>query len=348
MKIVFDAERMKYPFTGLFEYCLQLGESLLQIKPDEDELAFYIPQENEQYFGQPISTLKQKSIHKFIFPSYKGIDIWHGTYQSTSYFPKDKMIKKVLTIHDLNFLYEKKDLKKQQKYLKKVQQNINLADHIVAISEFTKQDILKHLDTGNKPISVIFNGCIVKSYPAHTNPEITAARPFFFALGTVIPKKNFHVLVPLLQHNDHELVIAGKTDEAYKNLIMDQAKLYGVSNRVKVIGPVSNEDKYLYLKHCKAFLFPSLAEGFGIPVIEAMSFGKPVFLSTRTSLPEIGGSLAYYFEDFEPEAMQKVLNDGLNHYEQNRPEQAIVNHAMQFTWEKCAKAYWSIYKSLHA
>ena len=66
MKIVFDAERMKYPFTGLFEYCLQLGESLLQIKPDEDELAFYIPQENEQYFGQPISTLKQKSIHKFI------------------------------------------------------------------------------------------------------------------------------------------------------------------------------------------------------------------------------------------------------------------------------------------
>lgn len=347
MKIVFDAERMKYPFTGLFEYCLQLAESLFQIKSEEDKLVFYMRREDEKYFGHPIPTLNQKGIHKFIFPGYKHIDIWHTTYQSTSYMPKDKKIKKVLTIHDLNFLYEKKTVQKQQKYLKKVQQNINRADHIVAISEFTRQDVIKHLKVGNKPISVVYNGCEVKSFPDYNNPQITNAKPFFFALGTVIPKKNFHVLVPLLQNNDHELIIAGKADEAYKNLILEQAELYGVSERVKIIGPVSNQDKYLYYKNCKAFLFPSIAEGFGIPVIEAMFFGKPVFISNKTSLPEIGGNLAYYFESFDPEAMQKVLVNGLAHYQQHNPQQAIISHAMQFTWQKCAKAYWAIYESLN-
>ncbi|WEK20093.1 MAG: glycosyltransferase family 1 protein [Candidatus Pedobacter colombiensis] len=347
MKIVFDAERMKYPYTGLFEYCLQLGESLLQLKPKEDELIFYIRKEDEKFFSQNIHGLHQKSFHKFIFPRYKGIDIWHTTYQSTLYIPKNKQIKKVLTIHDLNFLYEKKSVEKQQKYLKKVQHNVDMADHIVAISEFTKQDILKHLKIANKPVSVIYNGCVVKSFPEHINVNISSSKPFLFALGTVIPKKNFHVLLPLLVENDYELIIAGKADEAYKTRIMEQAKLLGVADRVKIVGPISSEDKYLYYKHCKTFLFPSLAEGFGIPAIEAMFFGKPVFLSTKTSLPEIGGNLAYYFETFEPADMQKVFREGLEHYEKTNPAEAITQHAMQFSWEKCAKAYWTIYESLH-
>jgi glycosyltransferase involved in cell wall biosynthesis len=348
MKIVFDAERMKYPYTGLFEYCLQLGKSLLQVKPSADKLVFYIRQQNEHFFGQPINGIKQSGLHKFIFPNYNDVDIWHTTYQSTAYIPTDKRIKKVLTIHDLNFLYEKKSIQKQRSYLKKVQRNIDLADHIVAISEFTRKDILKHLNIGCKPVSVIYNGCVVESFPNYENKEISHSKPFLFALGTVIPKKNFHVLIPLLTNSDDELVIAGKTDEAYSTYIMDEAKAYGVADRVRIIGPVSSEDKYLYYKHCKAFLFPSLAEGFGIPVIEAMFFGKPVFLSTKTSLPEIGGSFAYYFESFEASAMQKVLADGLAHYRQINPVEAIIAHARQFSWEKCAKAYWAIYKSLHA
>lgn len=347
MRVVFDAERMKYPYTGLFEFCLQLGGSLLDIKPPNDMLAFYIRQQDEKFFGKTILGLNQKSVHKFIFPAYKGIDIWHTTYQSTLYTPKNKRIKKVLTIHDLNFLYEKKSVKKQHSYLKKVQRNVDTADHIVAISEFTKQDILKHLTLNDTPISVIYNGCLVRSFTEYVNTAISSSRPFLFALGTVIPKKNFHVLIPLLKGNDYDLIIAGKADEAYAALIIEQARSYGVAERVKIIGPVSAEDKYLYYKHCKAFLFPSLAEGFGIPAIEAMSFGKPVFLSTKTSLPEVGGALAYYFENFEPEYMQQVLNNGLKHYAQTRPQQAIIAHANQFSWEKCARAYWKIYESLN-
>ena len=348
MKIAFDAERMKYPYTGLFEYCLQLGEALRKTAATNDQLAFYMRQEDEKFFNGNIEGLKQKSLHKFLFPRYQGIDVWHTTYQTSWYMPKDRKIKRVLTIHDLNFLYEKESLEKQQRYLKKVQKNVDRADHIVAISEFTKKDILENLNTHGKPVSVIYNGCVLRTFPNYKNDQISHAQPFLFSLGTVIPKKNFHVLVSLLQGNPYDLIIAGKSDENYKQQILTEAGKYGVANRVKIIGPVSNEDKYLYYKHCKAFLFPSIAEGFGIPVIEAMSFGKPVFLSTRTSLPEIGGLLAYYFEHFEPAYMQAVFTKGMAHYEQTKPTSEIIAHAARFTWEKSAEAYWQIYKGLKA
>lgn len=346
MKIAFDAERMKYPYTGLFEFCLQLAEALRQTAGESDQLALYMRQEDEHFFAGQIEGLKQKSLHKFFFPAFKGIDVWHTTYQASWYMPKDKKIKKVLTIHDLNFLYEKESPEKQQRYLKKVQKNVDRADHIVAISEFTRKDILAHLKIGDKPVSVVYNGCIVEQYPAYKNEHISGHRPFLFALGTVIPKKNFHVLIPLLQGNTYDLIIAGKTNEAYQQKILEEAAQYGVADRVKIIGPVSNEDKYLYYKHCTAFLFPSIAEGFGIPVIEAMSFGKPVFISTRTSLPEIGGQQAYYFENFDPALMQQVFQKGMAHFQTNDPSQEIRAHAAQFTWKKSAKAYWEIYKSL--
>jgi glycosyltransferase involved in cell wall biosynthesis len=115
---------------------------------------------------------------------------------------------------------------------------------------------------------------------------------------------------------------------------------------VKLLGPVSAENKYWYLKNCSAFLFPSLAEGFGIPPIEAMHFGKPVFLSTKTSLPEIGGQYAYYFDDFNPENMCKVFDAGMKHYSQTNPKSLIIRHADQFNWEKSAKAYRKVYESV--
>jgi len=348
MKIVFDAERMKYPYTGLFEYCLQLGEALRETAAENDQLAFYIPEADEKCFSGNIEGLKQKSLHKFLFPTYKGIDVWHTTYQTSSYMPKDQKIKKILTVHDLNFLYEKESLKKQHRYLKKVQQNIDRADHIVAISEFSKKEILENLETNGKPVSVIYNGCVLTTFPNYINEQISNSRPYLFSLGTVIPKKNFHVLIPLLQGNQYDLIIAGKANENYKQQILAEATKYGLSNRVKIIGPISNEDKYLYYKYCEAFLFPSIAEGFGIPVIEAMSFGKPVFLSTRTSLPEIGSNLAYYFEHFEPADMQEVFKQGMTHYQQTKPSSKIMAHAAQFTWAKSAAAYWQIYRSLKA
>jgi glycosyltransferase involved in cell wall biosynthesis len=335
---------MRYPYTGLFEYCVQLGKALQANISAEDKITCYVPEQYTGYFEQQ-DILIQKRIHKLFPPRTNRQDIWHTTYQISRYMKHNRTIKSVLTIHDLNFLYEKTAIK-TAKYLRKLQKNIDKADYITTISEYAKNDILNHLKTGNKPVSVIYNGCNVLEFPAYDAPVYRPVAPFLFSIGTVVPKKNFHVLPCLLKNNDYELIIAGKEEAGYVQKIVEEAKKHNVADRVKLTGAIKNEDKYWYLKNCSAFLFPSLAEGFGIPPIEAMHFGKPVFLSTKTSLPEIGGQYAYYFDDFDPGGMCRGFEAGMNHYAQTNPEARIIQHAAQFNWEKSARAYWNVYKSV--
>ena len=132
----------------------------------------------------------------------------------------------------------------------------------------------------------------------------------------------------------------------YINRMRLQARKLGVSERLHILGPVSEEDKAWYLNHCLAFMLPSLAEGFGAPVVEAMKFGKPLFLSNLTSLPEIGGDVAFYFNNFEPNYMQEVFNNGLFEYQRNGLKDKIVSRANDFNWEKKALAYLKVYQSL--
>jgi glycosyltransferase involved in cell wall biosynthesis len=347
MEVILDCERMKYPHTGLFEYCHQLGLALLETKEKTDILDIYIQKKDKLYFPAEIKTYTQRSVDKYIFPRLaKEAHVWHAAHQTSWYMPpKDRKIKRVVTIHDLNFLYEEKSESRRMHYLRRHQKNIDLADHIVAISEFTKADVLRHLKV-DKPISVIYNGCNVGLFPNYNRPTYRPFKPFIFALGTVNAKKNFHVLSCLVQSQDLELVIAGNTDKDYVEKIVKVAIHLGVNDRVKIIGPISTEDKYWYYKNCAAFALPSIAEGFGIPVIEAMTFGKPVFLSMSTSLPEIGGKYAYYFENFDPEYMQRTFEQGMNDYEKNRPQEAIIKYASQFNWKRAARAYWQVYHSL--
>jgi glycosyltransferase involved in cell wall biosynthesis len=343
MRIALDCERMKYAHTGLFEYCLQLGNALKRLKGPTDEVSFYLNPSLQQHFETGDNFINQNSLQKFIFPNVGNIDIWHTTYQLSRYIPKSKKIKRVLTIHDLNFLHEEKSPAKVEKYLRKHQRNIDLCDHIVAISHFTKAEILQHLKVGNKPITVIYNGCAEPIISQGNKPNYTPHKHFLFALGTVNSKKNFHVLIPLLIDNDYELIIAGKPDQNYLNKITLEAQKLGVADRVKLVGAVTEADKYWYYQHCSAFLFPSLAEGFGIPPIEAMRFGKPVFLSTATSLPEIGGSAAYYFESFHPADMVYSFKKGMDDFNNNDRTEAIIAHASQFNWNESALAYLKVY-----
>lgn len=345
MKIVFDCERMKYPYTGLFEYCHKLASALIANKADNNEIQLYLQKKDSSFFVSDIKKIFQKSIDKFFFQHISDeIDIWHTTFQTSWYMPpRKKNTKRVLTIHDLNFLHEQKSAIKKAKYIKKYQLNINKADYIIAISEFAKQDILSHLQI-TKPIKVIYNGCDFEIFPNFDKPIYLPQKEFIFALGTVIAKKNFHTLPCLLVNNNLELIIAGKEDSDYVIKIMKEAKRHHVEDRVRIIGPITKEDKYWYFKNCEAFAFPSLAEGFGIPVIEAMNFGKPVFLSNLTSLPEIGGPLAYCFENFEESYMQRIFEKGMEHYKETKPSEKIKEHAKKFSWQTCADQHWEFYK----
>ena len=230
-------------------------------------------------------------------------------------------------------------------YINIIKKNIKRVDRIVAISEFTKKDILENFDIGNKEIDVIYNGCNIYRGPIF-EPNIKPRSPFIFTIGTVLPKKNFHVLPFLLKGNDYELIIAGNISK-YSHQIMDEAKKWGVEKRVKIIGPIDEGVKHWYLQNCEAFAFPSIAEGFGLPVVEAMYYGKPIFLSPYTSLPEIGGDLATYFNpEFDPEGMQDEFIKGMNRYRDENLEEKIKERSKIFSWDEAAKEYWKIYKEL--
>src|SRR5690606_5748147 len=122
------------------------------------------------------------------------------------------------------------------------------------------------------------------------------------------------------------------------------AQQLGVANRVKILGAITDSEKYWLLKNCAAFCFPSLAEGFGLPVIEAMQFGTPVILSTATSLPEIGGPHALYLRDFSPESISQTSADFLNTTITPEMKARIIDWSMQFRWDIAAKKYWELYR----
>jgi glycosyltransferase involved in cell wall biosynthesis len=133
----------------------------------------------------------------------------------------------------------------------------------------------------------------------------------------------------------------------------DDAKALRAANRLPNVQyhlGVSDAQKAWAYGACAGFLFPSLTEGFGLPPIEAMHFGKPVFLSALTCLPEIGGEAADYFEGpqaFEPAAMRAVVERGLARHAADPGRSAAVRaHAAQFSWDRAADAYAALYLRL--
>lgn len=350
-KIIFDCERMKYPDTGLFHYCLNLGKYLEKnIDLRDEQLFFYSPPGQQDWSYHRANHLRQHPLHKFKMPAFTGVDIWHATYQNTHYMPlKNKRVRVVLSIHDLNFMYdEKKPAHKKQKYLRYLQQLINRSNAIVCISDFSRKDVLQHCDTGNKPLYVIYNGTNLLEEPQLNALSYKPRKPFLFSIGVINRKKNFHVLLPLLRNNTMELLIAGKFDDAdYLSLIRERSAELGVQENLRLLGRISEPEKSWYFNHCSAFAFPSISEGFGLPVVEAMSCGKPLFLSDRTALPEIGGDVSFYFNDFNPDHIRQVFDRGMKAYSTNGMEDRIKERGSQFCWHRSARQYLDVYRSLY-
>ncbi len=140
-KVLFDCERMKYPHTGLYHFCLHLGRELLAIaKANHKKIFFYTNDASAGIFGKKEEYIKQYSYQKYFRLPHGGIDIWHATYQGSMYLPKAQQIRKVFTVHDLNFMYdETKPTSKKNKYLQQLQQKVDRSDAVTAISEYTKK-----------------------------------------------------------------------------------------------------------------------------------------------------------------------------------------------------------------
>ena len=349
-KILFDCERMKYPHTGLYHFCWELGRELLQqSKGSHLSIDLYAQKKVQQQFGSNPNFLEQRAIHKLLMPNLDAWRLWHATHQATDYYPGKEVIATLLTVHDLNFLHEThRSKQKKSREVDKLQRKLDRADRVVAISAFVANDLKEHLQIDPAKLQVIYNGCNINVQTKPSAPSLQPSGDFLFTIGTVVPKKNFQTLPALLQNNQLQLVIAGAIhDKQTQQQILDKATALGVLDRVVFTGPITEAEKYWYYQHCRAFVFPSLMEGFGLPVVEAMAFGKPLFLSPLTSLPEIGGDIAYYFQSFEPEQMQLDLQQGLVNYDANPAlVPKILLRAQDFSWKASAKAYLETYQQI--
>ena len=346
-RVLLEMEKLKNLNSGLGQFCLSIGQQFKSIDPQNLELDFYLPSLQKNIFGDTFNYVKQTSLHKLIPFSSTKYDIWHCLQQDSHYLPTNKNTKLILTIHDLNFLEKYKGAKQRSK-LNSLQKKVNKASVITVISKFTEMMVRENLDIGNTPIHVIHNGNSLKVIENASKPDFVTFPEYIFSIGIISQKKNFHTLLPLLQNNKNlHLVIAGNSDSDYAKQLIKMAKDLGIYDRLNLIGTVDDASKYWLYKNCKAFVFPSLTEGFGLPVVEAMSLGKPVFLSNLTSLPEIGGTEAYYWKSFEPQSMIEVFEKGLVDFSNDTNKASrCIEWSKQFSWKNAAEAYLKLYEEV--
>jgi glycosyltransferase involved in cell wall biosynthesis len=227
---------------------------------------------------------------------------------------------------------------------------INRSKKIIAISNFTKNEILKYFSIDPSKIKVVYNGC--NSLPpvisvASDLSTIKKFQPYLLYVGSAYPHKNLTFLITTFivwrkQHINYHLVLAGGSDFFYKKLIARTAQ--NELKYVHFLGHVQNAKLAELYKNAEAFVFPSLYEGFGMPPLEAMSHSTPVISSNTSVMPEILHESAYYFDPTKPAHLLNALNRVLfDRALKNRLIRRGAERCRIFSWEKTAKETSSLY-----
>lgn len=229
---------------------------------------------------------------------------------------------------------------------------IHRSRHILTVSNYTKEKILEHFGVKTNKITVVPNGVIP---PRETRSvSLTALgvyQPYFLYVGNAYPHKNIEMMMHAFSqfHNNHpytQLVIAGRRD-FFSQRLEKEAKELGLSaENVRFIDlPTDDELSALY-KNASLFIFPSRIEGFGIPPLEAMSYGTPVAASNTSSIPEVLKHAAQYFDPDDIEALAELMRQASD--EPNRFTNFIKQGqelAESYTWNKTAKMTLEIYNN---
>ena len=327
-KILIDFEKIKDPYSGLGQVCAHL-KTFFDKSPLN--IIYWIPNKLEK-LARKIS---------FILPRS---EVFHAIHQDSPYFPWSKKTNYILTIHDLNALYETDNIVIQESFKRSLQNKINRANAVTFISQFTQTEVEKYFNLNGKKTKVIYNGISLTDQTVR--PLIVPNSKFLFSIGTILPKKNFHVLIEFLKllPPEYTIVLAGTTFHSYAAEMKKTIQMAGLENRFFLIGTIAEEEKRWYYENASAFIFPSLLEGFGLPVAEAMSLGLPLFISDKTSLPEIGGSDAYYFTNFEPVYMRDLFLLGMKEFTPEKKAR-LIERSRIFDWKKAAEQYLELYQS---
>lgn len=280
----------------------------------------------------PLHLYQSKKINVFFSPAH--------------YTPRFCPVPTVVTIHDLSYLYYpseflKKDLIQLTNW---TQYSALKAKKIIAVSKTTKKDIMKSYGIADDKIQVVYNGYekAVKNPPPNWKTEFKIKQPTILYVGTLQPRKNISTLLNAFEKFKHlfpefKLILAGKRGWMYEE-IYEQISELGLDNDVFSTDFISDLQLMFLYKNVFCFVLPSKYEGFGIPVLEAMSFGCPVISSFSSSLPEVGGNACLYFDPsnvYDLFEKMKLLKEN----DQIRKEliQKGLQRVKEFSWEKSGK-----------
>jgi glycosyltransferase involved in cell wall biosynthesis len=371
MKIGFEAKRIFHNKTGLGNYSRDLVRILATYFP-ENQYYLYNPKENnENLFSIENKSIFEKLPNSLLDKKFKNfwrqktivkdlindnVKLFHGLSGEIPYGLKKNNIKSVVTIHDLIFmrypkLYSFFDRQIHYYKFKKAAQN---ADIIIAISEQTKKDIIEYLKISDSKIKVIYQGCqdvFKQSYSNNTKNEVKSKfqlpSNFILNVGTLEARKNALSIVKAIKNLDTHLVLIGKKTDYYKE-IKSYIETNNLQHKITILKGVTNQELAIIYQLATVFVYPSIFEGFGIPIIEALFSKTPVITSNNGVFPEAGGPHSIYLENMYDE---NELAEKINHLlisESNRTE--ITEKGFQFVQkfndDVIANQVIQIYKSL--
>lgn len=365
MNLGFEAKRFFHNNTGLGNYSRDLVRILSQQYP-QNKYFLYNPKPaktSNPLIGGVVIEKKPTKFYAF-FKNYwrqkaivtdlckDKIELYHGLSGELPVGLKKNNIKSIVTIHDLIFvrypeLYSYFDRKIHFLKFKKATQN---ADLIIAISEQTKADIIDFLGIKAEKISVIYQGCQAVFKATYTVEKKEAVRQkfnlpqnFILNVGTIEERKNALLIVKAIKNLDIPLVLVGK-ETAYTKKIHDYIKEHQLENRVIFLKKLSSEELAIVYQLATIFVYPSLFEGFGIPIIEALYSKTPVITTNSGVFPEAGGPDTVYIDpqnaDELEEAIKNLVSNGDKRAEMTEKGFDFVQ---KFNDEGIAKQYMDCY-----
>lgn len=351
MKILYDYSGLIQQRGGVSRYFVEMIKNL----PDDVKPVFpymfsdniYLPSVTSHIGHIPFSFSKKESVYRHINRFFsknsiqrEGYDLFHVTASET-YFKKELKKPLVVTIHDL---IEEKILHHAEEIERRKWQ-IEHAAHIITVSENTKKDLLEYYNVSPEKVSVIYHGTPVINLSI---PKKVPFQNYILYIGARNGYKNFDTFLECfsqLYNKDRtlNLVCVGG---AFTMLEKTKINYLGINNAVHQIS-ASDSMLYALYQHALVFVYPSIYEGFGIPILEAYENNCPVCLSNTSCFPEIATNAAVYFSPFSIDDMiDKVSSVIYNQEIRNTLIKRGRERKTNFTWKNAGEQTAVIYKSI--
>ena len=364
MKIAFDGKRFFNNSSGLGNYSRDLVRILATYFPENKYVLLNKDQseKGKDTVNMPNVSFVETSKGNFSRQLKMGkdaqqinADIFHGLSGELPFKWTDKPIKKIVTIHDLIFMrfpqyYSFFDRKIHFWKFKKAAEQ---ADLIIAISEQTRRDIIEFLKVPNEKIRVVYQGCHQafkenqgEEFLNSVKEKYNLPKRFILNVGTIEERKNLLNIVKAIDGTEIPLVVIGKRTK-YLNKVQKFLKKNKLENQVQFLENVSMEELPAIYKLADIFVYPSLFEGFGIPVIEALFSETPVITSNVSCLPEAGGENSVYIDpgNFK-DIRAKILFLWNNESERNRRAEKSLEFVQKFDDKEIAENLYAVYQEL--